>query len=300
MRKFLPLLSLALLSSTAVAANYGNLYGGFLNYRGSDRKNWGLFAGYYGYSTLSKGNTLSYGLGFTSIEYKTNSTVLSTGRGTRTVYVSGVTHLNQWDLTLALSNYRILKNTSLYGGAHFIKTDDDLTDKGVVLFSDITRSFYYAKYNFGIFASASLYRNLTNFNVYQLTPHFGAYIYPKGKMVYLAVSGTLINIPRYAYVGLSNPNYLSGSLSATLIQKNQKFSLFGMFGKESFCVQNGGFTVYNLAEQYKGRFGFSYTYTPDNYKSVYQLSVSESIYKELETGDTAFQDTIYLSYGEFF
>ena len=291
MKKLLGALTLSLaLSLPAVSQEihgYEALYGTYINYSGSDVKDYG----YSGTAYLSLGdgreNTFQFGYTRTKIKYKS------------------APDLDQDDFTLAYTNTNgILENHTFTFGGHYINSDDDLTDGGYTLFFDGTYSSYSKAYPHSFRWSGGLgfyytrYPNTVDFYVFQFTPHttFKLFSSYKRGALYLDLTGYSIHVNKSSQVGLSKSNYYSLEGALRYYYGSYDFKLGGWVGQQVFAVKNGGFVVYNLSEKYRGGAEFEAGYTFKNGLRV-ALNVTYNRYKELPTDTNVDQTVITASLG---
>ena len=292
MKKLLLPLSLAVAFATpSLAAEqgkkiyaYGALYGTYLDYNNSKYKKDGYST--TGYLSLGDGlhNTLQLGVEYTYINYK-----------------DGYSDLNQEDYTIAYSNTnQLLKNHTFTFGAHYINSDDDLTDGGYTLFFDGTYSNsvypYYFKWNAGVGLYYSRYTNTTDFNVYQVNPHTTVKLfsdYRRGAL-YTDVTGYYIHVTDSDKLGIDKSNYYSIDLALRYYYGSYDFKIGGWVGQQMFAVKNGGFVVYNLKEKYKGG---AYTEIGYTFKNGLRLAFNLSVNRFSEEGNNVIQTVGTVSVG---
>ena len=289
MRKLLLTLSALAMASAAYAQDYGvqgygALYGTYIDYSGSNLKDYG----YVGSAYLSFGDgrehTFQLGYSYTKIKYL------------------NAPDLNQNDFTLVYSNTGgILKNHTFTFGGHYISTDDDLTDGGYTLFADATH-YSYSGYSFnwagGIGLYYTRYPNTVDFYVLQGTPHATFKLYSDNRRgaLYLDLTGYAIHVDKSSQIGLSKSNYYSGEAALRYYYGGYDVRVGGWVGQQVYAVKNGGFVVYNLTEKYKGGAFGEVGYTFKNGLRL-SLAVGYNRYKELETDDDVDQTVVTLSLG---
>ncbi len=263
---------------------YGALYGTYLNYNNSKYKEDGYST--TGYLSLGDGlhNTLQLGVEYTHINYK-----------------DGYSDLNQEDYTIAYTNTnQLLKKHTFTFGAHYINSDDDLTDGGYTLFFDGTYSNsiypYYFKWNAGIGLYYSRYTNTTDFNVYQVNSHTTVKLfsdYRRGAL-YTDVTGYYIHVTDSDTIGIDKSNYYSLDLALRYYYGSYDFKIGGWVGQQMFAVKNGGFVVYNLKEKYKGG---AYTEIGYTFKNGLRLAFNLSVNRFSEEGNNVTQTAGTVSVG---
>ncbi|WP_457567499.1 hypothetical protein [Desulfurobacterium sp.] len=296
MKKFL----LTVLVAAAVAcltseaqAGYSAIYGTYIDYSSGSKIGGPVITGYY--STGNATRTYSFGLSFTSIEYSDNytSSALFKRYG---IANTGISFLNQLDFTAVTSvTDEILKNHTFSAGIHYILTDDNLTNNGVVLYFDGT---YFKPYNWnvGIETAISWYPDTINLQVWQVSPHFGKYFYTSKGTVYTGMRFYLITLNKPDEVGLDDDTFVSGEAFVHCYRNGWDVGLSIWKGKQVFAVKEGGFVVYNLAEKYNGGVTLEGGYY---FTKNYRLggSVSLNSFEDLETGNDVTQTTVTVSLG---
>ncbi len=267
---------------------YGALYGTYLNYSGSDVKDYGYSS--TGYLSLWKGKThnLQLGVGYIHIKYK-----------------NGYSDLDQEDFTLVYSNTNgILKNHAFTFGVHYINSNDDLTDNGYIFFFDGTYFNYQTGYPYlfnwsgGVGIYYSNYNNLIDFYVLQINPHTSFRVYSSQTFggLYSDINGYYIHVSDSDKIDINKSNYYSLDIALRYYYKNYEFKIGGWIGKQVFAVKTGGFVVYNLKEKYKGGIYGEMAY---NFLKHFRalLNLSYNRYKEISTGDNVSQTVGTISIG---
>ncbi len=212
-------------------------YSGYIKYGGGTTKNHGLVAGLY--SSVKKGaNKVELGLEHTKIYYS--------GSATRS-------KLDQSDLTFIYTHYKGY-NLLYKAGFHYIASDDAQTDDGKIFMLG-AQWYKYLKYNAGLDVYYSDYhKSKPSLHIWQLNPHagynFGNYYSSIGSF-YLQADYNYIHINDANAHALNN-NYHSFGLSLSNYKGAWTTTISAWLGKRVFSVVNGGFTVYNLGEEYKG------------------------------------------------
>ena len=267
---------------------YGALYGTYINYSGSDVKDYGYSSTGYLSIWSGKVHNLQFGIEHTHIEYK-----------------NGYSDLDQQDFTAVYSNTNgILKNHTFTFGVHYINSDDDLTDGGYTLFFDGTYFNYQTEYPYlfnwsgGIGIYYSSYDNTVDFHVLQVNPHTSFRLYSSQAFggLYTDITGYYIHVSNSDRVGVNNDNYYSLDVALRYYYGNYEFKVGGWIGKQVFAVKNGGFVVYNLNEEYKGGFYGEISYNLSKHFRV-SLNVSYNRYAEGLTGNDVDQTVGTVSIG---
>ncbi len=161
------------------------------------------------------------------------------------------TTINQFDATVHYTWYGP-KNTGLHLGFHGVNTDDDLTDKGHVLFGGVFR-YRPNEYDAGLTVYQSRYADFNDgLNVMQLTGGFGFYFgnpFTYGGL-YAKTEGTFIETSENTGWGTTKFSSVSQSLRYSLGNFNAVLSVWT--GEQVFGVQNAGFVVLNINELHEG------------------------------------------------
>jgi len=215
---------------------------------------------------------------------------------TKITYKDNTPEWNQQDLT-AVVNYYKGYNFAYKIGIHniFINQNGNKDDYDKVFFLGMLY-YKYLKYNVGIDIFYSMY---DGFNVTQLSPkigfNFGNYYSPEGSFYFEA---------RLNQIHISNSNQTPHQDYTNLDFKLQNFkgpwvtTLKGNFGRNAYKVDNGGFVVYNLGNEYKYSVGLKVNYSLNTYSSV-GIGYSVSNYK-LNIGGNAHSSTVVVEYSRAF
>ena len=291
MKKAITLLTIAAaFTGSAYAASlklhgYQGVYLSYINYSGSDLKDYGVSSTYY-ISGFGKHNGVQFGYSSTTIKYKNDQP-----------------NLKQNEITLVYSNVdNILKNHTISLGAHYISTNDALSRGAHTFFADCTysNSFspYYYKWSGGLSLYYTRYSNEVGFSAVQLNPHGTYKLFSDAQRgaLYIDLTGYAIHLTKDEPVGLSKKNYYSLEGALRYYYGRYDFKVGGWVGQQVFAVKNGGFVVYNLAEKYKGGAQAEVGYT---FKNGIRLSagVSYNRYKELATDNDVDQTVFTASLG---
>ncbi len=244
MKKIMVILVL-LMSVKSYAATTFIGYGSYINYADDPVKS----SGYSLTNYISSGNLVhnfEFGINYSKINLLEPTLVES-----KNEYVTSYT---MWNFTEAYSNWGgWIKNMAFRVGFHYMSSkDDDFSDRGKIVFGDIT---YFIPYKFYLGTEGITSQYTTpdgDLRVFQITPHinFRAFfsivygsLYMGGKAYIIALNNPqYVNIrgyTHYSYEGWLTYHY--GDFSTTL-------SLWS--GDQIFAVKNGGFVVYNLAENF--------------------------------------------------
>ncbi|WP_297444285.1 hypothetical protein [Desulfurobacterium sp.] len=297
MKRFLLMLLTAvtgiLLVLADARADYSAIYGTYIDYNGGSKIGGPSITGYYSTGNLTK--SYSFGLSFTSIEYSDNytSTLAFKRYGISNV---GIRFLNQIDVTALYSvTNELLKNHTFSFGVHYIATDDNLTNNGLIFYFDGT---YFKPYNWnaGIETAFSYYPESLNLHVLQVVPHLGKYFYASEATFYAGTKLYYITLNKSDELGLSGSNFLSAEVFLHYYKGKFDAGISAWKGEQVFAVKNGGFVVYNLAEKYKQ--GISVEagyYFAKNYRLGATISLNK--FDDLETGNDVTQTAVTISLG---
>ncbi len=250
-----------------------SVYGTPLLYSGSIAKKDGYFLGSYIYFGYGLNHVLEAEVDYTKINFKNGKT------------------LNQTDFSAAYTNF--YKYNKFRIGAHFINNNEDSitpnrdTNGGIIAFLGYSRYKPY-KWEIGGEAYASYYSdykvNGKSLKVFQAN---GIFTYGEGNFyktgrTYITLKPYLIYLPE-SPTGKETYFSLEGSF-AYYISK-WVFSGIGYVGKTIFPVKNGGFLVYNVAEERLYGFGGGVRYILNRNSSVYVSIFSEKFRDELSVND---------------
>lgn len=284
MRKFvLPFLALFTISQGETAVKYGAvLYSGYVNYKDSIRDK-GYLGGVYNYLGIGLHHSIEGEIDYTKIKYNT------------------LPDLTQYDISLLYTNYS-LKNSKIRAGYHYISSDDKYTDGGHIF--TLGYEFYKLyRFNAGIDFNYSYYKDYQlpsdkGLSVFQVNPDFGYYF---GN--YYRYGSFYANLKGY-YISLSDDtgygkDFYSVEGSLNYYYKKFVAVLTAWGGEQSFAVKNHGFIVYNLAEKYKGGYGFSLKYII-NPKISITGKFSENTFRERGTTKDSKAQTFVITLGASF
>jgi len=255
-------------------------YGAFLNYGGDTAKEDGYVGGLYA-----------------SIFYSPNKLELSAEQ-THITYNDGSPALNQTDMT-AIYTYYQGYHLACKAGIHHLIGDDDATDGGIVGILGVTW-YDYLKYDTGVDLYYSRYDNSDpSLTIWQIRPHAG---YHFGN--YYSADGSFYLEGEYNYIGIEDArlhglkdSYHSGGLSLSNYKGPWTTTVKGWTGKKVYAVDNGGFTVYNLGEEYKAGAGISVDYAV-NPKTHFKIQYDYSKFEQ--NGNEAYSSTVAAIFGYTF
>ena len=253
------ILSIALLASLGFSANLTTSkskitimpYIGYVNYAKSIKRNAiidGLYASYFNNKHFFK------------IETDAENTKIN---------YNGITpKYNQTDFTVKFSHY-FYNHYAIRAGIHniFVSQTGNSNHYQKVLFGGL--SYYkYLNYNVGVDYYYSFYRN---FHVQQITPkigfNFGNLNLPEGSF-YTQAKINYIHISDKKKAAAIKNNYWNIDLKFSNTQGQWTTTLKASLGKNAYKVENGGFVVYNLGEEYKYTAGLNISYEINKNNSV--------------------------------
>jgi hypothetical protein len=251
-------------------------HGTGLQYEGSVLKDNGLVGGLYTYLAFGAGHALEGG-----------------ATRTRINYVDGFT-LEQNDVTVA---YNYLSNGVTFRvGAHFIDTNDALTDGGGIVFGNLGLRDPYV-WNADVGVAVSRYPNFgEGLSVLQLSPGVGLswrdttgyrYLYAHVRGHYIGLSDE---------VGLGKQHFVSMQASVDYYYKRFTANAFVWSGEQVFAVRQGGFTAYNLSEKHTGGYGGSLKYAFGSSVAA-TVGLSNEQFRDIGFVDDVSLTTLYLSLG---
>ncbi|WP_456479019.1 hypothetical protein [Nautilia sp.] len=220
----------------------------------------------------------------------------------------------QGDLTFVLNYYQGF-NYKYRIGIHniFASSPETVTYQPPSRFaSATTATVYKSDYSFVLFAGATYYEYLhfnanmdfyfssyDNVKVYQITPKFG---YSFGD--YKSPEGSFYIEGKINFINLSNNTQTPEDKYTNFDVKLQNFkgpwvTTFKIsLGKSAYKVDNDGFVVYNLGEEYKNSYEISLG-KKFGEKDFISASVGYSVFEETE-GYEASSATLLLSYSHTF
>lgn len=249
-------------------------YVSLANYNGAFFKENAFVGGVYNYFGFGIKHSLEADASYTRIRF-----------GSRLLLIDGFEfrtqdfRINQFDLTLAYTNYQ-LTNLLWRIGTHLIFTDDQLTDRSYVFFAGLKR-YRSNEYNAGLDIFGSFYNNYEpNLRVLQVTGTFGFYFgnfFTYGGF-YAETRGHYIRLSDD--VGFCETQYPSVRQALSYYYKKITVEGFWWAGFQAFAVQNDGFVVYNLAERHLGAVGGAVKFILGK-KASLKLKFAQGRFKEL-------------------
>lgn len=251
------------------------LHGSGISYLGSEVKNNGYAAGFYG-------------------TYFTGWKHLVEVGATRT----GITYADGWDLrqtdvSIAYSRFGI--NGAGRVGIHLISSNDGYTDSGLVFFGGASR------YRVGVW-SAGAEAALSRFPSYeggltalQLAPSVGFTAYNEGGKT-LGATFRAYAIQLSKDVGLDGRDFLSAEAGVSFTVGALTMSGYAWAGQQAFAVRSGGFLSFNLPELHTGGYGgdFRWVMTP---RSALSAGLYVEHFQDMEVAGDAWARTFTMSLG---
>ena len=282
----LGIMALGLKTSYAVETKTSlALYGTPLIYSSSLVKDKGYYIGTYIYYGYGLNHLFEGAVDYTYIKFK-----------------SGFNY-RQTDFTFSYTNFSV-KNYKFRIGGHFIKNnEDDLfanlnTDNGITGFLGVYQYKLYS-WEVGLEGYTTYYKNYKVNNkgllVYQgnmiLSYGFGNF-YKTGR-AYLTLKPYILT---FSDSPTNKDTYYSLDASITYYKGWWALSAFGYYGDIVFPVKNGGFLVYNTAEERNYGYGASIKYI-FNPKASVSMAVNKEKFKDAYTNNKADLVTTLFSLG---
>ena len=248
-----------------------------IHYSNSALKSDGYAAGVYAYIGHGLHHSFEAAADHSQINYKTGP------------------DLKQWDYTGVYTYYRNAWKYRL--GLHYIDSTDDWSNGAMTFFAG-TEYFAYTHWNMGIDGYFTNYDNQApHLNVTQVSPQIGWYLMKKRNTgIYAQVYGHYIRLSKDTDLGLDHRDYLSTEGDLTCYYNQFSIKGFGWTGKQVFAVRNGGFVVYNLAEEHTGGYGGSVSY---DFQNGLHLSLASAVeqFKDIGAGNHASMVTYTMALG---
>lgn len=168
-------------------------------------------------------------------------------------------NIKQYDFSFVYTNTSV-PEWKFRTGAHYIISDDVLTDKGYVLFAGVNK-YRFRSWDAGINVYYSNYSDYTpSISAVQLSPSFGlTFMFDRTKGLYINSEANYILLSDSVFS--SEKKYFSLRETLTYFNENFSISAYAQFGKQKFAVRQNGFLVYNVADLMKSGFGASVTYS---------------------------------------
>jgi len=262
MKKFLSLVAV-----TSLAFATGNIvmpYGAYIDYSKESTKDYGIIGGVY-FSKYIKNSKLELDLEHTFISFKSYSKFARDNHISTSELSYNTNDYHQSDVTFIFNIYGPDVNLKIGNHSLFIDQDenDDTYDNVVIAGLEY---YKYLKYNIG---ADAFYSHYDNFTVKQVSPYFG---YNFGN--YYSEYGSFYAKMMINFIRISNKNvtgkenYINYDFSLTNYIDKWSTTIKASIGKSAYKVENGGYVVYNLGEEYKNSFGVNVNYKIDNVSNV--------------------------------
>ncbi len=249
-----------------------------LSYSQSENKKDGFVAGSYCYLGFGLNHSVESVIDHTKINYENDYAI------------------DQWDATLIYTHYGLADNYRL--GAHYLITDDPLTDHGIAIFGGMKHYVPY-QWSAGLDGYVTFYGNYEpRLAVAQLTPQAGFY-FARGinSGFYSEIKGFYIRLSDE--VGLNKKDYFSIKETIRYYAGNLTLSVFGWAGEQAFAIQNDGMLLYNIAEKHIGGYGGYIRYVFAGSMSV-QLGAQAEFFNDVGLKTEAVSRKAILSIGRTF
>jgi hypothetical protein len=271
------IISAALLASSAFAlGNFVMPYGAYIKYSKKAAKDYGFVGGIYASKYVNK-IKFELDVEHTFIKYKTNEKYAKNNNFNLNNVNYNDNNYNQNDIT-AIANFYIGDNFVFKAGAHSMFIDQkNNTDSFDNVYIAGIEYYKYLKYNVGTDFYASYY---DGFNVKQISPYFGLNFgnyYSKSGSFYLKIQANVIHISNIN--AANKQNYRNFDISLSNYVKNWITTFNVNLGKSAYRVENGGFVVYNLGEEYKNSYGINIKRTW-NKVNTFGVGFTHSSFKE--------------------
>lgn len=251
-------------------------YLGYISYSKKSQKDYGIIGGVYG-SCYFKHFKIEADAEHTYLSYKSYSKYIKYTKLASDKVFYNNNDYKQSDLTAIFHMY--IKNKLAFKiGTHSLFIDQkNNNDKYDSVFIAGIQYYRYLKCNAGVDFYKSSY---DGYNVKQYSPYvgfnFGNY-YSQNGSFYLKGQVDFIHISDKAVTG--RQNYRNYEISLSNYIKNWTTTIKADFGKNAYRVANGGFSVYNLSEEYKNSFGINVKYGIDK-KSALSAGLTYSNFEE--------------------
>ncbi|WP_456382970.1 hypothetical protein [Hydrogenimonas sp.] len=244
MKKYFPLFFTVVVSAEPLSIE-SILYGAWMSYEGATLKKRGHVEGLYA-----------------AVDSYTNRLEFSIERS-RYLYREEMKDLRQTDMTLIYTHFDG-DHTGYRIGIHKIRCNDGYTDKG---FTGILGIGWYTPetYDFGMDLYHTEYSEAipSTLEVWQFHPHLG-YLY---ESFYIEGEYDYIDIRKARRYGLDGESHSVG-IGFTYRAESWKITASGWKGSRIYAVDDGGFTVFNLPEKYRGGIRLSGRYFVDTTTSI--------------------------------
>ena len=203
--------------------------------------------------------------------------------------------LRQLDFTAAYANFS-LPHLQLRLGGHFIASNDPATDGGWVAFGGVDW-LAAPRWSAGLDGFFSRYSDYgPRLDVLQLTPRLRVDLAQGRDWTWRAeLAGYWIQLSQEP-PGLDRQNFFSGEGRLAFYWRRWTFSGFGWAGHQAFAVRNGGYTVFNLAEEHTAGYGAEIARALSGHLNV-GLRFRREQFREISTTASATENVLLVTIG---
>jgi tetratricopeptide (TPR) repeat protein len=211
------------------------LYGGWIDYQGTQVKDTARLLGVATWLGLGKSHAVE-----TSFDYIEIDRV-------------GLTRFKQFDVNAAYNNFS-LANWRLRAGAHVLANGDPSTDAAWSAFAG-AEWFGSPRWGAGLDANFARYEDFgTGLEATQLAPKLGLVLATGADWTLRAdTRGYWIHLSED--VGFGRRNFFSAEERLSLLWDRWTFTAFGWAGRQVFAARGDGATIFNLPEKHTAGFG---------------------------------------------
>ena len=211
------------------------LYGGWIDYQGTQVKDTARLLGVATWLGLGKSHAVE-----TSFDYIEIDRV-------------GLTRFKQFDVNAAYNNFS-LANWRLRAGAHVLANGDPSTDGAWSAFAG-AEWFGSPRWGAGLDANFARYEDFgTGLEATQLAPKLGLVLATGADWTLRAdTRGYWIHLSED--VGFGRRNFFSAEERLSLLWDRWTFTAFGWAGRQVFAARGDGATIFNLPEKHTAGFG---------------------------------------------
>ncbi len=268
-----------ILSSIAVmglmGANFSVMpYSAFINYDNSV-KDKGYIGGLYGTMYISP----------IKIEYDFEKDIFK--------YKNNTPNWNQWSFTGVFNFYKGY-NYIFRAGLNHIKVSQANEKQNDNIYILGALYYKYLNYNTGFDFYHSKYKT---FKINQLSMKYGKFFKTYDGTFYFEIKPNLIFISDKIKANTPKKNYTDVDFKLTATKWPWVTTLKASVGKNAYKVENGGFVVYNLGEEYKYNYGINVS---RYFKNIGTFRVGFSRSKFSENNQDSYSNVYLLTYTRAF
>jgi len=213
----------------------GLVHGAALRFSSTSEKRAGSVVGVYGSYGREWRELFEVGAARTALDYRDGSSFSQSG--------------------LVAAYNRFGARASGRAGAHLLASNDPITAGGVALFAG-ANAYRVGAWSAGTDVTWSRYPNDgAGLDVWQFAPTVGWTVRDATATRFLSAMVRGYAIALSDDMGLGARHYGSGEASLALTAGAVTVSGFGWAGEQAFAVRQGGFLVFNVAEQHTGGYG---------------------------------------------